>query len=154
MNYTKYRDTLRQVPSHGYSSLEPRWLGVTCGVELTQAHGQDIHRRVEVAVPIDMAVCAHLHAVTVSVSIRSGGCSGPAVIREDALYSESLWVVQAWFRSALEWHHACMHAWGDMCSVEQSRAARHGMLMRTRLYLYVLVEHPALAHRQLIQLRA
>ena len=50
--------------------------------------------------------------------------------------------------------HACMHAWGAVCNVEQSRAARHGMLMRTSLYLHVLVEHPALAHRQLIQLRA
>ena len=71
VNYTKYRDTLRQVPSRGCSSLEPRWLGVSYGVELTQAHSQDVPRSIEVAVPIDVAVCAHLQAVTFPVSIRS-----------------------------------------------------------------------------------
>ena len=71
VNCTVYRDTIMQVPAHGCSSLEPRWLGVSCGVELTQAHSQDVPRSIEVAVPIDVAVCAHLQAVTFPVSIRS-----------------------------------------------------------------------------------
>ena len=55
MYYTADKDTLMQVPLHGCSSLEPRWLGVSCGVELAQTHGQDVPRRVEVVVPIDVA---------------------------------------------------------------------------------------------------
>ena len=64
------------------------------------------------------------------------------------MYSKSLWADQ--HKAGMCTMHACN---GGVCSVEHSRAAKHGMLMRLSLYLHVLVEHPALADRHLLQLR-